>query len=74
MTLQERLAAYSKRVEDRLMTYIQPSEDKGQAIIFEACRYSAMAGGKRLRPGLVNSAASAAAIWKQRFRLPVHWK
>lgn len=53
MTLQERLAAYSKRVEDRLRTYIQPSEDKGQAVIFEACRYSAMAGGKRLRPGLV---------------------
>ena len=53
MTLKEQLAAYSKMVEDRLMTYIQPSEDKGQAVVFEACRYSAMAGGKRLRPGLV---------------------
>ena len=45
MTLKEQLAAYSKMVEDRLMTYIQPSEDKGQAVVFEACRYSAMAGG-----------------------------
>lgn len=53
MTLKEQLAPYSKMVEDRLMTYIQPSEDKGQAVVFEACRYSAMAGGKRLRPGLV---------------------
>ncbi|MCD8356171.1 MAG: polyprenyl synthetase family protein [Clostridia bacterium] len=53
MTLNERLAAYSKLVEDKLLTYIQPAEDKGQGIIFEACRYSAMAGGKRLRPALV---------------------
>ena len=50
MTLNERLTAYSKLVEQQLLTYIQPEEDKGQGIIYEACRYSAMAGGKRLRP------------------------
>lgn len=53
MTLNERLAAYSKLTEEKLLEYIQPKEDKGQAVIFEACRYSAMAGGKRLRPALV---------------------
>ena len=53
MTLNERLAAYSALVEQKLLEYIQPSENKGQAVIFEACRYSAMAGGKRLRPALV---------------------
>ncbi|MDO5784572.1 MAG: polyprenyl synthetase family protein [Eubacteriales bacterium] len=53
MTLNERLAAYSKLTEQKLLEYIQPKEDKGQAVIFEACRYSAMAGGKRLRPALV---------------------
>lgn len=53
MTLNERLAAYSKLTEEKLLEYIQPQEDKGQAVIFEACRYSAMAGGKRLRPALV---------------------
>ena len=53
MTLNERLTAYSKLVEQQLLTYIQPEEDKGQGIIYEACRYSAMAGGKRLRPALV---------------------
>lgn len=53
MTLNEHLTAYSKLVEQQLLTYIQPEEDKGQGIIYEACRYSAMAGGKRLRPALV---------------------
>lgn len=53
MTLNERLVVYSKLTEEKLLEYIQPKEDKGQAVIFEACRYSAMAGGKRLRPALV---------------------
>lgn len=53
MTLKEQLTAYSKLVEQKLMLYIQPEEDKGQGIIFESCQYSAMAGGKRLRPALV---------------------
>lgn len=53
MTLNERLAVYSKLTEEKLLEYILPKEDKGQAVIFEACRYSAMAGGKRLRPALV---------------------
>ena len=53
MTLNEQLAAYSAMVEKKLMEYLQPQEDKGQSVIFEACQYSAMAGGKRLRPALV---------------------
>lgn len=53
MALNECLAAYSKLTEERLLEYIRPQEDKGQTVIFEACRYSAMAGGKRLRPALV---------------------
>ncbi len=53
MTLNEQLSAYSSMVEQKLLSYLQPQEDKGQGIIFEACRYSAMAGGKRLRPALV---------------------
>lgn len=53
MTLHEQLAAYSSMTEQKLMEYLQPQQDKGQGIIFEACRYSAMAGGKRLRPALV---------------------
>lgn len=53
MTLNERLAAYSEMTENKLMEYLQPEEDRGYGVIFEACRYSAMAGGKRLRPALV---------------------
>ena len=36
MTLNERLTAYSELVEQQLLTYIQPEEDKGQGIIYEA--------------------------------------
>lgn len=53
MMLNEQLTAYASAVEQRLLSYLQPQEDKGQRVIFEACRYSAMAGGKRLRPALV---------------------
>lgn len=53
MTLQEQLTTYSELIEKQLLTYIQSADDKGQGIIYEACRYSAMAGGKRLRPALV---------------------
>lgn len=53
MPWKEQLTAYSSLVEQQLTSYIQLEEDKGQGLIFEACRYSAMAGGKRLRPALV---------------------
>lgn len=53
MTLQEQLTTYSELIEKQLLTYIQSADDKGQGIIYEVCRYSAMAGGKRLRPALV---------------------
>ena len=53
MTWNERLASYAECTERKLMEYLQPDEDKGYGVIFESCRYSASAGGKRLRPALV---------------------
>lgn len=53
MTCKEQLAAYGNTVEQALEQYIQPENDRGQAKVYEACRYAAMAGGKRLRPALV---------------------
>ncbi len=53
MTLNERLTSYSALVEAKLSDYLRPQKDSGQGIVYEACRYSAMAGGKRLRPALV---------------------
>lgn len=53
MTLNEQLSAYASAAEQKLLSYLQPQKDRGQGVIFDACRYSAMAGGKRLRPALV---------------------
>lgn len=53
MDWKKQLEEYSSIVEDALMQYIQPQKDLGQGTVFEAARYSAMAGGKRLRPALV---------------------
>ncbi len=53
MDFNKQLKEYSTIVEDALMQYIQPQTDLGQGTVFEAARYSAMAGGKRLRPALV---------------------
>ena len=53
MTLKKQLSYYADLTEQRLMQYIQPLNDRGQSKIYEACRYSASAGGKRLRPALV---------------------
>ncbi|MGN1014869.1 MAG: polyprenyl synthetase family protein, partial [Butyricicoccus sp.] len=53
MDWKQQLEAYSSTVEDALENYIQPQKDLGQGTVFEAARYSAMAGGKRLRPALV---------------------
>lgn len=48
----ERLDNYGKMVNDALLKYI-PSDDVRQKQVFEAMRYSVMAGGKRIRPVLV---------------------
>ncbi|CDZ24171.1 Heterodimeric geranylgeranyl pyrophosphate synthase large subunit 1, chloroplastic [[Clostridium] cellulosi] len=48
----ERLDNYGKIVNDALLKYI-PSNDVRQKQVFEAMRYSVMAGGKRIRPVLV---------------------
>ena len=53
MDWKQQLEEYSSLVEDALVNYIQPQKDVGQGTVFEAARYSAMAGGKRLRPALV---------------------
>ena len=53
MTLNEQLSAYASAAEQKLLSYLQLQQDRGQGVIFDACRYSAMAGGKRLRPALV---------------------
>lgn len=51
--VEQRLNRYCESVEAALMEYIQPERDLGHTKIFEAARYSAMAGGKRIRPALV---------------------
>lgn len=51
--VEQRLNQYCESVEAALMKYIQPERDLGHTKIFEAARYSAMAGGKRIRPALV---------------------
>lgn len=53
MDWKTQLNEYSSLVEEALVEYIQPQKDLGQGKVFEAARYSAMAGGKRLRPALV---------------------
>ena len=53
MDLVNQLKEYASVTEEALLQYIQPQTDSGQGTIFEAARYSAMAGGKRLRPALV---------------------
>ena len=53
MDWKKQLEEYAALTEEALLQYIQPQKDCGQGTIFEAARYSAMAGGKRLRPALV---------------------
>jgi geranylgeranyl diphosphate synthase type II len=53
MEWKKQLEEYAAITEEALLEYIQPQKDSGQGTIYEAARYSAMAGGKRLRPALV---------------------
>ncbi len=50
MTWTHQLDAYIQQVETFLSHYLQTDGCVGQEKIVEAMRYSALAGGKRLRP------------------------
>ena len=52
MTFEQRLNFYAKQTEDFLDEYLNTTGCVGQEKIVEAMRYSALAGGKRLRPAL----------------------
>ena len=53
MTLKERLDSYAALTEENLSKYLASPNEEFYPQIFESTRYSAMAGGKRLRPALV---------------------
>ena len=53
MTFSEQLKADIALIEPALEKYLSRETGEGYDRIFEAAKYSAMAGGKRLRPVLV---------------------
>lgn len=55
MNIREELAGRAKHVEEILATYL-PKEERLQKTIFEAMNYSLLAGGKRIRPILMEEA------------------
>lgn len=55
MNIREELGARAKHVEDILVSYL-PQEKQLQKTIFEAMNYSLLAGGKRIRPILMEEA------------------
>lgn len=55
MNIREELGIRAKHVEDILATYL-PKEEGLQKTIFEAMNYSLLAGGKRIRPILMEEA------------------
>ena len=67
MTFSEQLKADIALIEPALEKYLSRETGEGYDRIFEAAKYSAMAGGKRLRP-CWNSAACAAVISRRRCR------
>lgn len=52
MNIREELGARAKHIEDVLATFL-PKEEQLQKTIFEAMNYSLLAGGKRIRPILM---------------------
>ena len=50
--LKETLERYAALIDPALERYL-PEENNRQKLIFEACRYSLLAGGKRIRPMLL---------------------
>ena len=59
MTFSEQLKADIALIEPALEKYLSRETGEGYDRIFEATKYSAMAGGKRLRPILLMAAADA---------------
>lgn len=55
MNIREELGSRAKHVEEVLATYL-PAEESLQKNIFEAMNYSLLAGGKRIRPILMEEA------------------
>lgn len=53
MTFAEQMQADMTRIESALQKYLSRETGEGYDRIFEAVKYSAMAGGKRLRPMIV---------------------
>ena len=53
MTFSEQLSADIALIEPALKGYLSRETHEGYDRIFEAAKYSAMAGGKRLRPVIV---------------------
>ena len=61
MTKQQRLADYCARIEQVLAEAL-PTHDISPSRLHEAMRYSALAGGKRVRPSLVYATGEALSI------------
>ena len=75
MTFEQRLNSYAKQTEDFLDEYLNTTGCVGQEKIVEAMRYSALAGGKRLRPALTwNFAVYRAEMQNACFHLPPRLK
>ncbi|PKM62917.1 MAG: geranyl transferase [Firmicutes bacterium HGW-Firmicutes-21] len=53
MTLKEAMSHSAEQIEGMLYTLLTPIADINHSKLFEAMRYSVMAGGKRIRPYLV---------------------
>ena len=53
MTLTERLNAYASMTEAALEAALVSENEASFPSIFKAARYSALSGGKRLRPSLL---------------------
>ena len=65
----ERLEEHRARIEDWLHACFQDCAPRGN--LYDAMRYSLLAGGKRLRPVLVlEAAACAAEQWRMPCPLP----
>ena len=52
MDMAEKLKEYARLTQEGLETYL-PEQAGALETIFQAARYSALAGGKRLRPALL---------------------
>ena len=74
-TFEQRSREYREYIESYLKEHIAADQQSPQQELFDAMRYSLLAGGKRLRPILYLSSAECAAVTGKR-RLPLlpPWK